>query len=42
MVQRLEGLMKQLGPQGLKAVKIDTDECPELASQLKVQIDRDD
>lgn len=36
MVQRLESLMKTLGPQGIKAVKIDTDECPELASQLQV------
>jgi hypothetical protein len=36
MVQRIESLMKDLGPQGIKAVKIDTDACPDLASQLKV------
>lgn len=36
MVQRLESLMKEMGPAGIKAVKIDTDACPELASELKV------
>jgi hypothetical protein len=28
--------MKEMGPAGIKAVKIDTDACPELASELKV------
>lgn len=39
MVQRLESLMKTLGPQGIRAVKIDTDACPDLASELKVGVE---
>jgi len=40
MVQRLESLMQKMGPQGIKAVKIDTDANPELASELKVSFGR--
>lgn len=36
MMARLESLMKTLGPSGIRAVKIDTDDCPDLASELKV------
>lgn len=36
MMARLESLMKTLGPSGIRAVKIDTDDSPDLASELKV------
>jgi thioredoxin 1 len=36
MMARLESLLKTLGPGGMRAVKIDTDDCPDLASELKV------
>ena len=36
LVQRLEGLLPSLSSTGVRAVKLDTDTCPELATSLRV------